>query len=78
MTHRRGEISQARLRREVPHHVTLSANKVRGGKNYDIVHGFAETLSVTPRTFSMRRDDLDFVVFCFAKPRGPRSSMRSI
>jgi len=32
------------------------------------MYRFAEASSMAPRTFSMRRDDLDFVVFCFAKP----------
>jgi len=35
------------------------------GSGYEIVHGFADTLSVGPRTYSLRRDDLDYVVFCF-------------
>jgi len=49
-------------------HVAIAADKVQGNRNYDAMYGFAEASSVAPRTFSMRRDDLDFVVFCFAKP----------
>ena len=64
---RKGEIFQARLRHQWPHHVAISADKVRGHQNYDVVHTFAEAFSVAPRTFWVRRDDLDFVVFCFAK-----------
>jgi len=33
-----------------------------------VVHGFANTLSVAPRSFGFRRDDVDYVVFCFADP----------
>jgi hypothetical protein len=64
---RKGEALQARLRHQWPHHVALSADKIRGHKNYDVVYAFAEAFSVAPRTFSMRRDDLNFLVFCFAK-----------
>jgi len=66
---RKGEISAARLRREWPHHVALSGDKVRGIEKSEIVRGFAETLSVAPRTFWMCRDDHEFVVFYFAKPK---------
>ena len=58
---RKGELSQF-------YHVAIAADKVQGHRNYDAMDGFAGASSVAPRTFSMRRDDLDFVVFCFAKP----------
>jgi hypothetical protein len=62
---RNGEIRRADLRRKWPHHVALSADKVRGVES--IVHRFANARSAR-QTFFMRRDDLDFVVFCFSKP----------
>jgi hypothetical protein len=57
---RKGELSHF-------YHVAVAADKVRGHGNYDDLHGFAGASSAAPRTYSLRRDDLDFVVFCFAK-----------
>jgi hypothetical protein len=41
MTLRQGELTRARLRRYWPHHVALSADKVRGLDNSEVVHGVA-------------------------------------
>jgi hypothetical protein len=67
MTRRKGEITLPQIKRKWPHHVVLSADKVRGVRNSEIVWGFADTLSAAPRPYSLRRDDGEFVVFCFVK-----------
>ena len=46
ITLRKGEISRARLRREWPHQVALSADKGRGLDNSEVVRGFADILSI--------------------------------
>ena len=68
MTRRKGEIILPEIKRHWPHHVALSADKVRGVMNSQTVWSFAATMSAAPRPYSLLRDDAELVVFCFTKP----------
>ena len=48
---RKGEISLGRVKRDWPYHVAITADMVMGSG--------ADTLSVGPRAYHIRRDDID-------------------
>lgn len=65
MVKRKGELSPKTIDREWPHQVAITAETCRGD-GYVTTHYFCERLSLCARHRYFRRDDRDYVVFCFA------------
>jgi hypothetical protein len=66
MISRRSEITSARLAREWPHWVAVRADIV--AVRLSEMLAFCGSLSLAERHPTVRRNDVDYVVFCFADP----------
>jgi hypothetical protein len=68
VVYRKGALSNSTIDRDWPHQVALAARMVSGA-NYATITKFCrdEDLSLCQRGHSFRRNDEDFVVFCFAE-----------
>ena len=67
MTSRKGELTPASIDRGWPHQIALPADQVKGVNNA-MIHEFCRGLSLCPRHHTVHRDDVTYVVFCFADP----------
>jgi hypothetical protein len=67
MNRRKGEHTGARIDREWPYQVALLAEQV-AGKNYVVARDFCRDLSLCPRGHAVRREGIEYHVFCFANP----------
>ena len=69
MTARKGELTKAQLDRDFPHQVAVPAWRCAessGGRQIQI---FCANLRIAPRHHTVRRNDKDFIVYCFADPQ---------
>lgn len=65
MTRRKGELSKSAIDRGWPHQVALPADAVH--EHFYVVYGFCRGLSLCSRGHTVRREEMEYVVFCFAE-----------
>lgn len=66
MVRRKGEMTNAAIDRGWPHQVAVEARLCRG-EQYMTKYFFASELGVCERGHAFRRNDTDYVVYCFAE-----------
>lgn len=64
MVYRKGELNSGRIDRDWPHQVALPETSVVG-KHITIMERFCHGLNLCPRRQHFRRDDIEYIVFCF-------------
>ena len=64
MISRGSQLTSARLAREWPHWVAVRADQVAAHRGEMLA--FCGSLSLAPRHPTVRRNDVDYVIFCFA------------
>jgi hypothetical protein len=67
MGRRKGELTRAAVNRGWPYQVALPAAAC-SGRLYPEKQEFCRGLSLCPRGRSFRRDDRDYIVYCFSDP----------
>lgn len=66
MSRRKGEITKAAIDRGWPYQVSLDADTVR--RRFAEIEAVTQQFSRAPRGHAYRRNDRDYVVYCFADP----------
>lgn len=66
MSRRKGELSTYDIDTRWPWQVAIAAAPLQRGDCYRAVQTLSEELGACPRGHYFRRDDQDFVVYCFA------------
>jgi hypothetical protein len=66
MAYRKGELSKRAIDQGWPHQVALEARFCTGDQ-YFTLHYFCKDLSLCQRGHAFRREERDYVVFCFAE-----------
>jgi hypothetical protein len=67
MTSRKGEMTSAQLDREFPYQVALPASQCTVNRDAQLIELACIQLEAAPRRHTVRHNDTDYLVFCFAQ-----------
>ena len=70
------EFSKSKIDRDFPYQVALPADECKG-KYFEVIRATSAALGAAPRDYSVRHDDRDYVVFCFANAAHAKGFMNT-